>query len=342
MRKSHRFWVLTVVLICVIIYASFVTRNHLEPPPSPHQPGRRDKVIILNNGSTTIRLDSSIYEDFFPQLQRYQCRELVSQEDLCQQDLSPKGPPLLLLAIKSHPASHSRRAVLRRTWARPRETGGFQLRHVFLMATDPHVKHSNLAWQESKAIGDILMWDFVESHHNLSLKERCFLQWMQRNCQQAAFVFKGDDDLFVNIEALTEYLHQTPNVSEFIHGNIQYRSAVVRKGKYAVSSAFYPLWVYPNFASGGGFIMPQSTIPELYNASLWMPVFPLDDVYLGLLALAAGLQYHHDGHFRVWGPPKDELEVYRDSVVVHGISMERIEQVWNGIQKPDQTGSPGH
>nr|XP_060619684.1 uncharacterized protein LOC132768096 [Anolis sagrei ordinatus] len=189
MKKSHRFWVMVVVLICVVIYASFVTRHHSEPPP-PH----RDKAVILNNGSTTIRLDGSVYEDFFPQLQHYQCHELVSQEDLCQKDLSPKGPPLLLLAIKSHPASHHRRSILRRTWAQPRETGGFQLRHVFLMATDPHTKHSNLAWEESKGIGDILMWDFAESHHNLALKERCFLQWAQRHCQQAAFVFKVSVD----------------------------------------------------------------------------------------------------------------------------------------------------
>nr|XP_008121747.1 PREDICTED: beta-1,3-galactosyltransferase 5-like [Anolis carolinensis] len=296
---------------------------------SPHR-GRRRNYTHFNETNFTFLYDRRIHEAFYPQLQHYQCREVVSQKALCQQDLSPKGPPLLLLAIKSHPASHSRRSVLRNTWAQPRDVGGFRLRYVFLIAMDPK---PNLALYESDNIGDILMWDFVESHHNLSLKERCFLQWMHRHCQQAAFVFKGDDDLFVNIEALTEYLHQTPNVSEFIHGNIQYHSIVVRKGKYAVSWDFYPLKEYPNFASGGGFIMSQSIVSELYTTSLWLPVYPLDDVYLAFLALAAGIQYQHDEHFRVWGPPRDELDVYQDSVVVHGISMERIAEVWKQIQR---------
>ncbi|XP_008121746.1 N-acetyllactosaminide beta-1,3-N-acetylglucosaminyltransferase 2 isoform X2 [Anolis carolinensis] len=296
---------------------------------SPHQ-SRPSKYAHFNESNFTFLYDRGIHEAFYPHLQHYQCREVVSQKALCQWDLSPKGLPLLLLAITSHPASHSRRSILRRTWARPRDVGGFQLRHVFLLAMDPQ---PNLALHESDTLGDILMWDFEESHHNLSLKERCFLQWMHRHCQQAAFVFKGDDDLFVNIEALTEYLHQTPNVSKFIHGNVHYRSAVQRWGKYAVSRAFYPMLVYPNFASGGGFIMPQPIIPKLYNASLWVPVFPMEDVYVGFLALAAGLRYRHDKHFRVWGPPRDELDVYQDSVVVHGISMERIEEVWKQIQR---------
>ncbi|KAH0626047.1 hypothetical protein JD844_000750 [Phrynosoma platyrhinos] len=347
MRKAHQFWIAAGALISILLYASFINQQRqasvacLQDSMKHLLSALRGKAIALSDGTLTFHLDWSIYEDLLPELQHYQCRELVSQDGLCREEI-PGGPPLLLLAIKSHPASSNRRAVLRRTWAQPREAGGFRLRHVFLIATSPNTRHTNLVQQESHAIGDILMWDFVESHHNLSLKERCFLQWLHWHCQQAAYVFKGDDDLFVNIKALTEYLNQTPNASKFIHGNIQYHSTVMRKGKYAVSPAFYPMNQYPTFASGGGFIMPRSSISELYNASLWLPVFPLDDVYLGFLALASGVQYRHDGHFRVWGPPKDEFEVYRNSVTVHGISMERIEQVWKEIQKPIQLGSPGH
>ncbi|KAH0626050.1 hypothetical protein JD844_000753 [Phrynosoma platyrhinos] len=289
------------------------------------------RSISFTDANLTFVLDWDLHEYFYPQLQHYQCRELVSQDGLCQGEI-PGGRPLLLLAIKSHPASNSRRAILRHTWAQSREAGGFQLKYVFLMAISPDARHANLVQQETDAIGDILMWDFVESHHNLSLKERCFLQWLHQHCQQAAYVFKGDDDLFVNIEALTEYLNQTPSVSEFIHGYIQYYSKVVRQGKYAVPLDFYPMRWYPNFASGGGFIMSRSSFSKLYKASLWLPVFPLDDVYLAFLALATGLEYWHEERFRVWGPPEDILEVYQDSLTVHGISMDRIQEVWKQLQ----------
>ncbi|XP_044273076.1 acetylgalactosaminyl-O-glycosyl-glycoprotein beta-1,3-N-acetylglucosaminyltransferase-like [Varanus komodoensis] len=257
-------------------------------------------VATLRAGGRTFRLDRGALEASFPQLQRYRCRELAARP----------GPP----------AAGGRRAALRRTWARARALGGFALQPLFLLAR-----------REERAFADILMWDFAESQHNLSLKERCFLRWLHERCPCADFVFKGDDNLFVNVKALTEYLNQTPNASSFIHGNIQHHSAVMRHGKYAVSHAVYPMGQYPDFASGGGFIMPQPALAPLYNASLWLPVFPLDDVYLGFLTLAAGLAHRHDERFRVWGLRRDELQAYREALTVHGVSPERMEQVWKEL-----------
>lgn len=133
---------------------------------------------------------------------------------------------------------------------------------------------------------------------------------------------------------LTDYLHRTPNASRFIHGNIQVHSKVMRLGKYAVPWDLYPLDRYPNFASGGGFIMSRVGLAGLYQASLQLPVFPLDDVYLAFLTLAAKIPQRHDGGFRVWGIPKDELSAYQDSVCIHGVSMERIEKVWKQLERP--------
>ncbi|KAG8148161.1 hypothetical protein E2320_022365 [Naja naja] len=131
--------------------------------------------------------------------------------------------------------------------------------------------------------------------------------------------------------ALTDYLHQTPNASRFIHGNIQHHSKVLRSGKYAVSRKLYPLDHYPNFASGGGFIMAQQGLPALYRASLVLPVFPLDDVYLAFLALVAQIPHRHDDAFHVWGIPKDELSAYQKAISIHGVSMERMEEVSSGL-----------
>ncbi|XP_026550280.1 UDP-GlcNAc:betaGal beta-1,3-N-acetylglucosaminyltransferase 7-like, partial [Notechis scutatus] len=146
--------------------------------------------------------------------------------------------------------------------------------------------------------------------------------------------FSGDDDLFVNPKALTDYLRRSPNASRFIHGNIQHASAVMRRGKYAVPRELYPLDYYPNFASGGGFIMPRQRLPALHRASLALPVFPLDDVYLGFLALLAQIPHRHDQAFKVWGIPKDELPAYREAISIHGVSLERMEEVWKQLEEP--------
>lgn len=45
-----------------------------------------------------------------------------------------------------------------------------------------------------------------------------------------------------------------------------------------------------------------------------------------------GLSFAHDQPFRVWGAPKDELGVYRESFIDHGVTPERMKEVWKGPQ----------
>uniref|UniRef100_A0A8C6XUG3 Hexosyltransferase n=1 Tax=Naja naja TaxID=35670 RepID=A0A8C6XUG3_NAJNA len=268
----------------------------------------------------------------FPYLQVYQCREVIAQDRLCQ---GPSQAPLLLLAIKSHLASGGRRATLRRTWAQPAEVGGFWLQPLFLLGVTSSQKQVKLAVQESHAFGDILMWDFMESHRNLPLKERCFLQWAHGHCQRAAFIFKGDDDVFVNPAALTRFLRRTPNASHFIHGHVHYHPAVKRIGRDAIPFLLFPLAHYPHFALEKGFLVPGAALPALYQASLWLPTFPLSGAYWGFLALAIQLPHRHSGDFRAWEKMNNHLTFYRESLLVHGISMERMEEVWQELR-----GSP--
>ncbi|XP_070586206.1 beta-1,3-galactosyltransferase 5-like [Erythrolamprus reginae] len=323
-HRACLLWGLTLgILISVVLFLSW-HREQLDPIT----PTDQETLTLTDDGNFTFLLNRSVYKALFPQLQHYRCQEVVPQDKLCQ---GPFRAPLLLLAIKSHPGSSGRRATLRRTWAQTAEVGGFWLRPLFLLGAPSSQKQLELVAQEVRVFGDILMWDLVESHHNLSLKERCFLRWVHGHCQQAAFVFKGDDDLFVNPKVLTNYLHQTPNASHFIHGHIQVHSVVMRNGKYGVSRNFYPMDRYPNFASGGGFIMSRQGLAALYQASLKLPVFPLDDVYMAFLTLAAKIPHRHGKDFRVWGIAKDELSAYQNSISIHGVSMERIEEVWKQL-----------
>nr|XP_042709787.1 N-acetyllactosaminide beta-1,3-N-acetylglucosaminyltransferase 4-like isoform X1 [Chrysemys picta bellii]XP_042709788.1 N-acetyllactosaminide beta-1,3-N-acetylglucosaminyltransferase 4-like isoform X1 [Chrysemys picta bellii] len=306
----------------------------LSPSPNP-DPSRGS--VELSDGTFTFRLDYAAFRAEFPQLQSYQCRELIPGDGVCT---GPPGPPLLLLAVKSHPASSARRATARRTWARPRVLGGYRVRAVFLVGMSPDPRHLALLEWESGEFGDVVLWDFAESHHNLSLKERCFLRWVGARCEQVDFIFKGDDDEFVNPPAMVAYLSQTPNASHVIHGNIQRHAAVMRGGKYRVSSTLFPQDKYPFFPSGGGFIMPRASIPALAAASERIPVFPLDDVYFGFLVLAAGLRYRHDERFQVFGM-KDEQCLYAEAMLVHGVSLDRVEEVWRGLYEEQQCNGMG-
>ncbi|XP_030404067.1 N-acetyllactosaminide beta-1,3-N-acetylglucosaminyltransferase 4-like [Gopherus evgoodei] len=294
--------------------------------------------VELPSGTVTFRLDYTAFQAEFPQLQSYRCRELIPGDGVCT---GTPGPPLLLLAVKSHPASSARRATTCRTWARPGVLGGYRVRAVFLVGVSPEPRHMALLEEESEEFGDVVLWDFTESHHNLSLKERCFLRWVGAHCGQADFIFKGDNEEFVNPPVLVAYLRQTPNASNVIHGNIQRHAAVMRTTKYRISSTLFPQDTYPDFPSGGGFLMPSASVPALATAPVRIPIFPLDDVYFGFLALAAGLRYRHDAQFRVYGM-KDELCLYGGGAcVVHGVSLGRVEEVWRRLYEERRCNRTG-
>ncbi|KAK9398411.1 N-acetyllactosaminide beta-C3-N-acetylglucosaminyltransferase 3-like [Crotalus adamanteus] len=312
-------------LAAVLLVSSAVRKWFLSPP--------LPVTLALTDGTFTFYFNWSGYEAHFPHLQLYQCQEVIARDDVCQ---GSSGAPLLLLTIKSHPVSGGMRATLRRTWAQPAEVGGFRLQPLFLMGSTFNQKHLELVAQESRVFGDILMWDFVESHHNLSLKERCFLRWAHGHCQQAAFIFKGEEDVFVNPAALTKFLRQTPNASHCIHGYIHFHPAVKRIGRDAIPLSFFPLAHYPHFASEKGFLVPGAALPALYQASLGLPTFPLCGAYWGFLALAAQLPHQHSGDFRTWEKTQDHLTTYQRSLVVHGVPRERIEEVWQELRGSGQ------
>ncbi|XP_030042272.1 UDP-GlcNAc:betaGal beta-1,3-N-acetylglucosaminyltransferase 7-like [Microcaecilia unicolor] len=286
--------------------------------------------ITLTDSNFTYQMNLSQYQLEFPYLQSYHCSLVIDQAGICKQSW---GKPLLLLAIKSHPKSFQRRAASRQTWAKVWEIDSMLVKSIFLMAMSKNTEHTDLVNEEDMDFHDILLWDFEESHHNLSLKERCFIEWLYHNCQEVEFIFKGDDDEFVNPLSVVRYVSDFVNSSTTVHGHLMVHSEVMREGKYKVSETLYPLKKYPTFLSGGGFIIPGDSIPALYHASIVLPVFPLDDVYFGFLLLAANLTYRHDARFCVSKSSKENCK-FLETLVVHGMSPYTLLHIWRGSQPP--------
>lgn len=60
--------------------------------------------------------------------------------------------------------------------------------------------------EESRAHGDILQEDFVDSYLNLTLKTVMGLKWGSQHCRSAKYFMKTDDDMFINLPAIMTYL----------------------------------------------------------------------------------------------------------------------------------------
>ncbi|XP_014835959.1 PREDICTED: N-acetyllactosaminide beta-1,3-N-acetylglucosaminyltransferase 2-like [Poecilia mexicana] len=292
------------------------------------------------------------------------CRKyplLINQPGMCQRnnDTTGVGSPLLLIAIKSQVGNFENRQAIRETWGRSGlvrgefNTKGGLVRTVFLLgrqdsSTGPYPDLNNLLELENEKYGDILQWDFRDTFFNLTLKDLLLWSWFKQYCPTAAFVFKGDDDVFVRTDALLSYLHKKVEehklwriytnetdmnlfVGDVISNAMPNREPSM---KYYIPESFYK-GVYPPYAGGGGVVYSGSLALRLREVSERVRLFPIDDVYLGMCLNRLGLSpVHHPGFLTFDLPATDRNNpcAYRSVLLVHRRNPKEMLTLWKQLQ----------
>lgn len=257
----------------------------------------------------------------------------------------------LLLVIKSSPMHYERREVLRKTWAQERSYKGLRIRRIFILGTMGNnfekERLNKLLKTEHQEHNDILQWDFQDTFFNLTLKQVLFLKWMKRNCQQVNFLLNGDDDIFANTDNIVDYLHgrRDNNGSQHLFtGFLMQNGFPVRwdRSKYFVPSQVYEKNVYPNYCSGGGFLLSSFTALMIYSYSNAIPLFPIDDVYMGMCLEKAKLApAPHIGIKTFgWYIPSKKIDQYdpcyfKDYLLVHQFFPNNMYLMWHQINDPN-------
>ena len=139
---------------------------------------------------------------------------------------------------------------------------------------------------EAEDNNDIILEDFHDTYLNLTLKTTFLLKWMAASCSNSKFVFKVDDDVFVNPERLWSSLESSHLYSVMVNlpgeagnkpTNIDYalighvmNTVHIRdpQSKWYLPPTFYPLNIFPAFLSGTGYVFTGSLVPVLYACSL--------------------------------------------------------------------------
>uniref|UniRef100_H3CGW1 Hexosyltransferase n=1 Tax=Tetraodon nigroviridis TaxID=99883 RepID=H3CGW1_TETNG len=282
------------------------------------------------------------------------CRDyglLLNQPAFCSGDSGGAGlgPPMLLMAIKSQVGNFENRQAIRETWGRSglvrgqsSQKGGL-VRTLFLLgrqdSAGAHPDTKNLLELENQKHADILQWDFQDTFFNLTLKDLLFWRWLQQHCPDAAFVFKGDDDVFVRTGALMDFLHkrQSDAVLELFVGDVIFNAMPNREPatKYYIPESFYK-GAYPPYAGGGGVVYSSALALRLKEVSERVRLFPIDDVYLGMCLKRLGLSpSHHPGFLTFDLPEPDRAKpcAYRSVLLVHRRSPKEMLTLWKQLQR---------
>lgn len=161
--------------------------------------------------------------------------------------------------------------------------------------------------EEFVLFGDIVQEDFIDNYRNLSLKTISILKWAEMYCHQRQYLIKADADIYVKITELVENLrkvtraeHKNVKDSGFILGNVVLNANVYRdvSSKWYISKLVYPSDKYPPFTSGPLYALSSTAVARLYESSLRIELFPLEDVYVtGFCAHNSGVQHVQGDNF---------------------------------------------
>ncbi|XP_029434940.1 UDP-GlcNAc:betaGal beta-1,3-N-acetylglucosaminyltransferase 7-like [Rhinatrema bivittatum] len=276
-------------------------------------------------------------------LQRH-CRYyplLLNHPEKCQGDIH------LLIVVKSIIEHHDRREAVRRTWGQEKQIDGKRIRTLFLLGTTaPGKDHRNLQRlieQEDQIHRDILQWAFMDTFFNLTLKEVNFLKWFHIYCHHVQFIFKGDDDIFLHTGNVLDFLHfrkDDPSLPSLFVGDIITKATPIQNklSKYFIPRELYNQ-PYPVYAGGGGFLMASALATSLFMASEQIPLFPIDDVFLGMCLRTLGVEPKPHAGFRTFGIAKRKANamnwdpcLYKNLLVVHRLMAQDLLKMWEVVQ----------
>lgn len=220
---------------------------------------------------------------------------ILSQSEVC------KGKSIFLLSlIFSSPGSETRRDLIRKTWGNVTSVQGHSILTLFALGMPFLVTTQQEIDKESHKNNDIIEGIFLDSAENQTLKIIAMTQWAVTFCPNALFILKVDEEMFVNLPSLVDYLLTLKEHLEDIYaGRVIHQEMPNRdpNSQEFVPLSEYPEKYYPDYCSGEAFIMSQDVARMMYVVFKEAPIIVPADVFVGICAKSIGLIPIHSSRF---------------------------------------------
>ena len=204
----------------------------------------------------------------------------------------------VLIVVTSRVMGFIRRRTIRMTWGKTLQTQvNNDFKTFFLVGKSTDEKIMKKIKKESEIYKDIIFGNYDDVFYNLPFKVETGFEWAYKYCS-FDYYLKADDDVFINLPELFELLSRkdTPK-RELYLGNVQEHPLAQRAGKYVVTREEYRTTFLPPFCSGGGFIFSSDAVKSVIPYFQKNP-FKLDDVYIAMLVMNAGIKPKHHDKFK--------------------------------------------
>lgn len=185
----------------------------------------------------------------------------------------------------------NQRNLIRETWGQRK----LNIRIVFVLGETANNHTQDMLNFECKQNKDMVQGNFLDSYHNLTHKAVLGLRWVSEYCAHARYVVKVDDDVFLNVFRISEFLGTgiTPRKNIWCELRDVGYSRIQRddRWKWKVEEDDFKNFTFFPFShcTGGFVIYTSDLVQDLFIASNIVPFFWIDDVYVtGMLTEVLG------------------------------------------------------
>lgn len=265
---------------------------------------------------------------------------LINHKEKCQaQDI------LLLLFVKTAPENYDRRSAIRKTWGNEkyvRSQLNANIKTLFALGTpsNPLTRRElqrKLVW-EDQTYSDIIQQDFADSFYNLTIKLLMQFSWANSFCPHAKFLMTADDDIFIHMPNLIEYLQSLEKigVQDFWIGRVHRGAPPIRdkRSKYYVPYEMYQWPAYPDYTAGAAYVISGDVAAKVHEASQTLKSsLYIDDVFMGICANKMGIVPQHHVFFSGEGKTPYHPCIYDKMMTSHG-HVQDLQDLWKDATDP--------
>ncbi|XP_052063743.1 beta-1,3-galactosyltransferase brn-like [Mytilus californianus] len=213
---------------------------------------------------------------------------------ICKANGNSEDPELLIL-VKSDVTHFSYRMGIRSTW------GNFSINSfklVFLLGYSSTIEA--LVQSENDKYHDLVQENFVDAYRNNTIKTIMAFNWAVRTCPGTKYVLFVDDDYFVNVNSVTEFLKVNATLESDLFVGFRVDNARVFRyieSQWYMTKPEYPFLHYPPYISGGAMLLSMKTAMILQNSLAYVRYLYVDDVYIGIVAYLLNINLTHSDRF---------------------------------------------
>nr|XP_032518374.1 beta-1,3-galactosyltransferase brn-like [Danaus plexippus plexippus] len=240
----------------------------------------------------------------------------------------------LFIIVKSAMNNFERRDAIRQTYGMETFNQGIVMSTMFFVGVDePKSATQRRLEHEMADFKDIIQVDFQDTYDNNTIKTMMSFRWLYEHCPIADFYFFTDDDMYVSVKNLLEYLKEQTKTKErdpssgtqinvrdslFYAGYMFHSSPQrFRSSKWRITLEEYPFDRWPPYITAGAYVVSNRAMKVMYAASLFVKNFRFDDIYLGIVAKKANIPMTHCPRIYFY-KKSSSVDGYKDVIASHG------------------------